>query len=143
VVLGAHALRRGGGGVRARGAEAFPSHAALQNNLAVLKELAGDLGGAEDVVRAARKNEPSLPQLSKNLGDLAYRASRYDEAWEAYRRAVELAPDLGDDVYFKLGNIAYKRNERELAAQLWRQALEINPKHELVKANLDTLSALS
>jgi len=125
------------------GAEAFPSHAALQNNLAVLKELAGDLAGAEDVVRAARKNEPSLPQLSKNLGDLAYRASRYDEAWEAYRRAVELAPDLGDDVYFKLGNIAYKRNERELAAQLWRQALEINPKHELVKANLDTLSALS
>ena len=125
------------------GAEAFPSHAALHNNLAVLKELAGDLVGAEDVVRAARKNEPSLPQLSKNLGDLAYRASRYDEAWEAYRRAVELAPDLGDDVYFKLGNIAYKRNERELAAQLWRQALEINPKHELVKANLDTLSALS
>jgi hypothetical protein len=26
---------------------------------------------------------------------------------------------------------------------LWRKALEINPKHELVKANLDTLSALS
>src|SRR5205085_952299 len=96
------------------GAEAFPSHAALQNNLAVLKELAGDLTGAEDVVRAARKNEPSLPQLSKNLGDLAYRASRYDEAWDAYRRAVELAPDLGDDVYFKLGNIAYKRNDRGL-----------------------------
>jgi len=50
---------------------------------------------------------------------------------------------LGDDVYFKLGNIAYKRNSRELAAQLWRKALEINPKHELVRANLDTLSALS
>src|SRR5207248_3257336 len=56
------------------GAEAFPSHAALQNNLAVLKELAGDLGAAEDVVRAARKNEPSPPQLSKTLGDLAHRA---------------------------------------------------------------------
>src|SRR5438128_1447463 len=125
------------------GAEAYPSHAALQNNLAVLKELSGDLAGAEEVVRGARKNEPSLPQLSKNLGDLAYRGSRYDEAWEAYSRAIELAPDLGDDVYFKLGNIAYKRNSRELAAQLWRKALEINPKHELVKANLDTLSALS
>src|SRR5207249_2070348 len=125
------------------GAEAYPSHAALQNNLAVLRELAGDLPSAEDLIRAARKNEPSLPQLSKNLGDLAYRGSRYDEAWEAYSRAIELAPELGDDVYFKLGNIAYKRNDRELAAQLWRKALEINPKHELVKANLDTLSALS
>src|SRR5690349_4962796 len=95
--------------------EAYPSHAALLNNLAVLRELSGDLTGAEDMVRTARKNEPSLPQLSKNLGDLAYRGSRYDDAWEAYNRAVELAPDLGDDVYFKLGNIAYKRNERELA----------------------------
>jgi len=125
------------------GAEAYPSHAVLQNNLAVLKELAGELEPAQALIEGARKSEPSLPQLSKNLGDLAYRASRYDEAWEAYHRAVELAPDLGDDVYFKLGNIAYKRNDRELAAQLWRRALELNPKHELVKANLDTLSALS
>ena len=125
------------------GVAAYPGNAALQNNLAVLRELAGDLQGAETIVRGARKHEPSLPQLSKNLGDLAYRAARYDEAWEAYSRAVELAPDLGDDVYFKLGNIAYKRTDRELAAQLWRKALEINPKHELVRANLDTLSALS
>jgi tetratricopeptide (TPR) repeat protein len=129
--------------VAEEGAEAYPSHAVLQNNLGVLKELAGDLAGAEELIRGARKNEPSLPQLSKNLGDLVYRASRYEEAWDAYSRAVELAPDLGDDVYFKLGNIAYKGNDRELAAQLWRKALELNPKHELVKANLDTLSALS
>ena len=46
-------------------------------------------------------------------------------------------------MYFKLGNIAYKRNDREQASQLWRRALELNPKHELVKANLETLSALS
>jgi len=46
-------------------------------------------------------------------------------------------------VYFKLGNIAYKRNDRELASRLWRRALELNPAHELVKSNLETLSALS
>ncbi len=128
----------------ARGAAvAHPASAVLRNNLAVLHELGGDLGKAEELVRAALKDEPSQPQLSKNLGDLCYRASRYDEAWEAYSRAVELAPDLGDDVYFKLGNIAYKRNDRELAARLWRRALELNPAHELVKSNLETLSALS
>ncbi|HYS21922.1 MAG TPA: DUF4388 domain-containing protein [Gemmatimonadales bacterium] len=120
-----------------------PGNAILRNNLAVLRELAGDLTRAEELVRAALKDEPSQPQLAKNLGDLSYRAARYDEAWDAYNRAVELAPDLGDDVYFKLGNIAYKRNDRELAAQLWRRALELNPKHELVKTNLETLSALS
>jgi tetratricopeptide (TPR) repeat protein len=129
--------------VAEEGAEAYPSHAVLQNNLAVLRELAGDLDTAEELVRAARKSEPSLPQLSKNLGDLAYRASRYDEAWDAFSRAVELAPELGDDVYFKLGNIAYKRNDRDLASQMWKKALQLNPGHELVKANLATLSALS
>ena len=56
---------------------------------------------------------------------------------------MELAPDLGDDIYFKLGNIAYKRNARDQASDLWRRALELNPKHELVKANLETLSTLS
>jgi len=128
----------------ARGAAvAHPASAVLRNNLAVLHELGGDLGRAEELLRAALKDEPSQPQLSKNLGDLCYRASRYDEAWEAYSRAVELAPDLGDDVYFKLGNIAYKRNDRELASRLWRRALELNPAHELVKSNLETLSALS
>jgi tetratricopeptide (TPR) repeat protein len=122
---------------------AFPQHAVLRNNLAVLKELAGELPAAEALARGALRDEPSLPQLSKNLGDLAYRASRYDEAWALYQRAVELSPELGDDVYFKLGNIAYKRSEREQAAELWRRALALNPKHELVKANLDTLSTLS
>jgi tetratricopeptide (TPR) repeat protein len=122
---------------------AHPEHAVLRNNLAVLRELAGDLAGAEQLVRAALEDEPSLPQLSKNLGDLAYRAARYDEAWGAYQRAVELAPDLGEDAYFKLGNIAYKRNEREQAVTLWRRALELNPNHELVKANLETLSGLA
>jgi tetratricopeptide (TPR) repeat protein len=125
------------------GVAAHAGSAVLRNNLAVLRELGGDLAGAEELVRAALRDEPSQPQLSKNFGDLAYRAARYDEAWDAYHRAIELAPDLGDDVYFKLGNIAYKRNDRELASQLWRRALELNPKHELVKSNLETLSALS
>ncbi|MGH7672390.1 MAG: tetratricopeptide repeat protein, partial [Gemmatimonadales bacterium] len=129
--------------VAEQGVEAHVQHAVLRNNLAVMKELAGDLAAAEELARAALRDEPSLPQLSKNLGDLAYRGSRYDDAWELYQRAIELAPGLGDDVYFKLGNIAYKRNDREQAAELWRRALELNPKHELVKANLDTLSTLS
>ena len=123
--------------------QAHPEDAVLRNNLAVLRELAGDLAGAEQLIREALRDEPSLPQLSKNLGDLAYRAARYDEAWEAFQRAVELAPDLGEDAYFKLGNIAYKRNEREQAVSLWRRALELNPNHELVKSNLETLSELS
>src|SRR5258706_299929 len=129
--------------VAVQAVETHPQNGVLRNNLAVLHELAGALPQAEELARAALQDEPSLPQLSKNLGDLAYRGSRYDEAWALYQRAIELSPELGDDVYFKLGNIAYKRNERDQASELWRRALELNPKHELVKANLDTLSSLS
>src|SRR3954468_1259928 len=67
--------------VAAQGVEAYPQNGVLRNNLAVLHELAGELPKAEELARAALQDEPSLPQLSKNLGDLAYRGSRYDEAW--------------------------------------------------------------
>ena len=87
----------------------IPANAVLQNNLAVLLELSGDVAGAEKMLRAALAEDPALPQVSKNLADMLYRNGRYDEAAEAYERAAKLDPELGDDLYFKLGNIAYKR----------------------------------
>jgi tetratricopeptide (TPR) repeat protein len=111
----------------------------LQNNLAVLLELAGDIQAAETALRAALGEDPSLPQVSKNLADLLYRNGRYDEAREAYERAAKLAPDLGDDLYFKLGNIAYKRRDKTVARESWSRATELNPGHELARANLEML----
>jgi tetratricopeptide (TPR) repeat protein len=111
----------------------------LRNNLAVLRELAGDVAGAETMLRAALVEDPSLPQISKNLADILYRFGRFDEAREAYDRAAKLAPDLGDDLYFKLGNIAYKRRDHDRARASWRRATELNPGHELARANLDML----
>ena len=121
------------------GVEAYPAHAVLQNNLAVLLELTGDPAGAETVLRSALGEDPGIPQISKNLADLLYRAGRYDEAREAYERAAKLAPDLGDDLYFKLGNIAYKRRDRDRARASWSRATALNPGHELARANLEML----
>ena len=91
--------------------------------------------------RTALAENPTLPQVSKNLGDLLYRAGRYDDAFEAYERAAKLSPDLGDDLYFKMGNIAYKRRDRERARACWKRVTELNPGHQLARANLDTLDA--
>jgi tetratricopeptide (TPR) repeat protein len=121
------------------GVAAFPGSAVLQNNLAVLLELSGDVAGAEAALRAALAEDPSLPQVSKNLADVLYRNGRYDEAREAYERAAKLAPDLGDDLYFKLGNLAYKRRDKSLARESWSRATTLNPAHELAKANLEML----
>ncbi|HTG84037.1 MAG TPA: DUF4388 domain-containing protein [Gemmatimonadales bacterium] len=121
------------------GVAAFPSDAVLRNNLAVLLEMSGDLPGAEMLLRGALSEDPTLPQISKNLGDLFYRAGRYDDAFEAYERAAKLSPELGDDLYFKLGNIAFKRRDRERARVCWQRVTELNPAHQLARANLDTL----
>jgi tetratricopeptide (TPR) repeat protein len=130
-------------GLLREGLEEHPRSVVLANNLAVVLESRGELEQAAEVLRGALTEEHAVPQLSKNLGDLLYRSARYDDAWEAYQRAVRHQPSLGDDVYFKLGNIAYKRQDRELATEYWNRALELNPNHELARTNLETVSALS
>jgi tetratricopeptide (TPR) repeat protein len=125
------------------GVAAFPQHAVLRNNLSVLLEAAGDLPGAETELKAALAEDPSLPQVSKNLADLCYRSGRYDDAFEAYERAAKLQPDLGDDLYFKLGNLAYKRRDTARARASWERATELNPGHQLARANLDMLERAS
>jgi tetratricopeptide (TPR) repeat protein len=120
---------------------AHPGSAPLRNNLAVLLELSGDLASAEMMLRTALAEDPTLAQVSKNLGDLLYRAGRYDDAFEAYERAAKLSPELGDDVYFKMGNIAFKRRDKERARVCWKRVTELNPGHQLARANLDTLDA--
>jgi tetratricopeptide (TPR) repeat protein len=123
------------------GVAAHPDSAPLRNNLAVLQELGGDLANGEMMLRTALSEDPTLAQVSKNLGDLLYRAGRYDDAFEAYERAAKLSPDLGDDLYFKMGNIAFKRRDRDRARACWKRVTEINPGHQLARANLDTLDA--
>lgn len=121
------------------GATAHPDHVVLANNCAVLLEGAGEIAESETVLRAAFETEPTLPQLSKNIGDLLYRAGNYEEAQSAYERAAKLNPSLGDDLYFKLGNLAYKQQDAERAKGCWEQAIKLNPGHQLARANLDML----
>jgi tetratricopeptide (TPR) repeat protein len=142
----AAALAAAGGGdpVRAlevarEGLAAHPTHPVLLNTVAVGLELSGETAEAERALRTAFAEQPALPQVSKNLGDVLYRAGRYDDAAEAYERAARLAPELGDDLWFRLGNIAYKRRQPDRARECWERAAALNPAHELVRANLDLL----
>lgn len=128
------ALRTGGEGV-----SRFPEQPVLLNNHAVFLEAAGDLARAEQLLLTALGESASTPQISKNLGDVYYRLGRFDEAWEAYQRAARLNPDLGDDLHFKLGNLALRRGDPGAAAAAWNRALELNPRHQLARANLQTI----
>jgi tetratricopeptide (TPR) repeat protein len=124
------------------GVERYPHCAPLRNNLAALYEHLGAVEHAEQAVRLGLDEDPSLPQLWKNLGDILYRTARTDEAEQAYTRALKLAPRLGDDVYFKLGNIAFKALRRDEAVEYWREAVALNPDHLMAKANIATIERL-
>lgn len=118
------------------GVTTYPGHPLLRTTLGVLLEATGEIGEAEAHLRHALGEDPTIPQISKNLGDLLYRAGRWDEAEEAYERAATLAPALGDDLHFKLGNLACRRGDLDGARRHWHEALSINPEHALARSNL-------
>jgi tetratricopeptide (TPR) repeat protein len=119
------------------GAAAHPHSAAVHLHLGAVRERRGEWEQAEAAYRRAMEEDGDLPQAHKALGDALYRRGAYDEAAECYRKAVQMAPDLGDDVYFRLGNIHYKRMDRAEAVNLWRRALELNPNNSVVRTNLE------
>jgi tetratricopeptide (TPR) repeat protein len=124
------------------GLEAHPRAAALCNLLAVIHERNGDMRAAGQAAERGLHEDGSLPQLHKNFGDALYAAGRFEEALEAYQRAVKLNPALGDDVYLKLGNIRFKWQEVEQAVACWERALALNPENMTIRTNLDLARAL-
>jgi tetratricopeptide (TPR) repeat protein len=121
------------------GVAAHPHAAILLNNLAVVLERRGDPDGALAAAERALNEDASLAQLHKNLGDLRYRAARYDDALESYLRATKMNPDLGADVYLRIGNIRLRRQERVEAVRCWERALELDPSNAIVRTNLDSV----
>jgi tetratricopeptide (TPR) repeat protein len=113
----------------------------LLSNLAAILEQDGSAEDAADAARRALLEPDAPPQASKNLGDVYYAARRYDEAYDAFARASRAAPTLGPDVHLKQGNIALRRRDTAAAADHWRRALELDPSNEIVRRNLETVSA--
>jgi len=87
------------------------------------------------------QEDPALPQLHKNLGDFHFRAGQYDEAFDAYQRAVKLNPALGEDVFVKLGALRMRRGEPAEAERCWERALELDPANQAARTQLDKLRA--
>ena len=121
------------------GIAAHPHAAPLHNNLATVEERRGYHPEAMSAAGRGVQEDTGIPQLHKNLGDFHYRAARYDDALEAYQRALKINPSLGDDIYLKLGNIRFKRQEREEAMKCWEQALALNPSNAIVRTNLEAV----
>lgn len=125
------------------GSTTHPHAAVLLNNLATTLERRGRYAESASAAERGQLEDPTLPQLHKNAGDLHYRAGRYDDALECYQRAVRVAPDLGGDVWLKLGNIRFRRREREEAIKCWERSLALAPDNPMARNNLDTAQRLA
>lgn len=123
----------------ADGVALHPHSAPLFNNLAAVQERRGRYADAAAAAERGVQEDAGIAQLYKNMGDYRYRATQYDDALDAYQRAVKLNPSLGEDVYLKLGNIRYKRQEREEAVKCWERALELDPENTIIRTNLEAV----
>jgi tetratricopeptide (TPR) repeat protein len=124
----------------AEGLTAWPDSAPLLLLEGLLAERRGDLDSADRSYRRAIREDATLAQAHKSLGDVAYRRGAHQEALHCYLRATELAPRLGDDVYARLGNLMYKSRRTDAAVEYWRQALELNPANTIVRNNLEIVA---
>jgi tetratricopeptide (TPR) repeat protein len=122
------------------GLDAHPSNASLLLLGGNLAERDADMETAEAAYQAAAEEDPSIPQLFRNLGDMARRRGALEEALEHYRRATELDPDLGDEVYTHMADLYYRRNERDEAVRCWRRAVELNPRSEVARNRLEVVA---
>ena len=89
--------------------------------------------------------------INFNLGDAAYRLHKYDEAFEAYSKAmVSSDPSLQEKAYYNAGNTLFEEGNhaQDLEQQLsnyydaryqYHQALDRNPGDEQAKKNLNLL----
>src|SRR5437879_3030493 len=125
-------------------AERGGSRPAVLHNLGFAYEQLGRLDEAEAAYAeaAARARTDAKVYLGWGIvalkrGDYAGAAGRLDRARELFG---QLAPP---GWYWARALTAACAGEFELAEELAEEAVEAYPKHELVKANLDTLSALS
>ncbi|MGH7712528.1 MAG: DUF4388 domain-containing protein [Gemmatimonadaceae bacterium] len=124
------------------GVNRHPHSAMLHNDLAAGYERRGRPHEALSAAERAAVEEPALPQVHKNLGDLHYRSARYDDALECYQRTIRIRSDLGSDVYLKAGNIRYRRGEREEATRCWQHALALSPENAAARNNLELAKRL-
>jgi Ca-activated chloride channel homolog len=111
----------------------------------------GDFNGAAEKFREELKHDPASPAINFNLGDAAYRLQRYDEAFEAYAKAlVSSDPTLRQKAYYNAGNALFMQGnsaqniEQQLSSYYdaryqYHQALDLNPGDEQAKKNLSLL----
>ncbi len=112
----------------ARAVEVDPTFALAHYHLGVVHLALGNRWKAAAQFRAATQVDATLPEPYKALGDLFLSSPRrlYDQAIEAYQRAIALRPHYAD-AHVGLGDAKAAKGENEAAIAHYQKALSLDP----------------
>jgi len=96
---------------------------------------AGDLAGAERILRQAIAQAPALAEARANLGLTLEKMARWPEAEDSYRQALALAP-WNIQIHLNFGTFLAGRQRYAEAEALYRQALDLDPTVPALWSNL-------
>ena len=121
----------------ARAIEADPSFVVAHYTLGVVHQALGNRWKAAAQYRAATQLDALYPEPYKALGDLFLAAPRrlFDQAVEAYGKAIELRPFYAD-AYVGLGDARAAKGEVDAAITAYQKALVFNPVNPRVHMSL-------
>ncbi len=110
-----------------RAVEVDPGFAVAHFHLGMTNLGLGNRWKAAPQFRAASQIDPTLPEPYKALGDLLMTSPRrlYDQAIEAYQKAITLRPHFAD-AYVGLGDVRAAKGDHDGALVEYRQALALD-----------------
>ena len=120
-----------------RSVEVDPSFVVAAYTLGVVHSSLGNRWKAAAQFRAATQLDPSYPEPYKALGDLYLSQPRrlFDQAVEAYAKAIELRPFYAD-AYVGLGDAKAAKSDTDGAIAAYQKALVYNPVNPRVHMSL-------
>jgi tetratricopeptide (TPR) repeat protein len=120
--------------------EIDPQFVVAQYALGVVHLTLGNRWKAAAQFRASTQLDPTYPEPYKALGDLFLTQPRrlFDQAMEAYAKALEIRPFYAD-AYVGLGDAKAAKGEVDAAVAAYQKALSFNPINAKVHVSLGKL----
>jgi tetratricopeptide (TPR) repeat protein len=94
---------------------------------ALALERQGDYDAALTSYRLALRDRPNDPKILQNMAIAFSKTGRQEEAIRAYKRALDIAPDLSG-AHYGLAYLLLKRDDRDGAAEHLQAFLRFPPK---------------
>lgn len=98
---------------------------------------------ANDKYRDAEVANPESPIVHFNIGDALYKKRKYEEALQAYQKALQKSddPQLQSQAYYNSGNTYFRLNKWQESLLAYQEALKLNPNDQDAKYNLEYVRA--